>query len=378
MSGTAKWLAGIFVGSFSLVVGCSGGVASRGASGNSTSPDSGGNPADVPDGAAPVPGTDAAPGPTFVPDTGLEGAPFSLSDPSCQKSATQIFCSSVVYSVVDGTELHLDLYAPLSALTQKVPVIMYVHGGGWAFGSYHEVLSTAEQLQQGRAVVSVEYRLTLLPDRVTPSGVVFPMNLIDVKTAVRWLRIKGSGFIDGSRILAYGFSAGAHLASVLATSSKVAAFEGRGDLSVPTTVKAAVALSAAFDFHVFVPTNPPLDPACAGLNKKPGDNPQQLVPILVGLTDINDPALLPRLDVLSSVTYLDADTPPMITFNGTCDQTQPYQTTQLLTDTLAAKGLTQVSVNIVPMAVHGSTVSAPAQQSLLQDFITQQLGPAMP
>jgi acetyl esterase/lipase len=307
-----------------------------------------------------------------VPDVGLEGAPFTLDDKACTSSATQIFCTDVVYSMVGTTSLHLDLYAPPAARTQKVPVIVYIHGGGWAVGTYHNPgLPVPQYLENGYAVMSIEYRLTQNPDG-SVSGVTFPENLKDTKTAIRWIRTKGASVFDGTKILAYGFSAGAHLAGLLATTAKVAAFDGRGDTSVPTSVTAALALSPQFDFHVFVPDNPPLAPECAGLNTKPGQDPQALIPLLIG-ADMQDPANAAKLDALNAVTYLDADAAPLMTFNGTCDQTVPYQTTKSLIDAVAAKGLSQISVNIVPLALHGTTIQKPEQATMARDFILSQL-----
>jgi len=323
---------------------------------------------------APGDGTVAQGPATFTRDTGLEGAPFTLKDPACKTSATQTFCQSVVYSVVDQQSLHLDLYAPPAASTKKVPVIVYVHGGGWAHGSYHGPgIDTDYYLSKGYAIMSVEYRLTLANNQ--PTGLTFPENLRDVKTAIRWIRMKASSVLDGQKIVAYGFSAGAHLVSLLATTSKVAKFDGRGDPTVPVSVSGAVMLSAAFDFHVFVPDNPPLAPECDGLNEEPDPNkPQLLIPLLIG-GDINDPANAPKLDEMDSSRYADADTAPMITFNGTCDQTQPYQSTETLKAAITSKGLTQIDVNIVPMAVHGGTLAGTAEKTKVQTFIDRWLGP---
>lgn len=311
----------------------------------------------------------------FVHDPGLEGAPFSLTDAACQKNATQIACQDVVFSKVGGVDLHLNLFAPLAAQTSKVPLIVFIHGGGWALGTYKQVgLDVDSYIAKGWAVASIEYRLTLGANH-QPTGIKFPDNIQDVKTAIRWFKTKAAAFIEPTKIVSYGFSAGAHLSSLLATTANVKEFDGRGDPSVPVNVAGSVCLSAAFDFHVFVPDNPALAPECAGRNTKPDDDKaQELVPLLIG-GDINDPANAPKLDALNSARYVDASSAPMITFNGTCDQTQPYQSVFDLQKVVEDKGLTQVETHIVPLAIHGSTLSNAAEKTALATFMAARLSP---
>jgi acetyl esterase/lipase len=309
---------------------------------------------------------------TFVDDPGLDGAPFSFSDAACVSTADRITCQDIVYSVVGGTSLHLDVIAPQAATAGPVPTIVYLHPGGWSVGSYHQLsqLQLPTYLARGYAVVSVEYRLTLAPDH-SVSGVVFPDNLEDVKTAVRWLRIKGAGFVDPDRILVYGVSAGAHLGALVATTPAVPAFDGRGDPSVSTAVRAFVGLSTPIAFHWFVPENPPLDASCP--SQPPGQDPQQGVSWLLG-GDLDDPMYTDELAALSPTTYFGATTPPMLLFAGTCDQTVPYQETVEAGNDAKALGLSQIQTVIVPNAFHGTTLDTPASQAAADAFIAAQLG----
>src|SRR5215212_7394083 len=85
-----------------------------------------------------VPEPEPDPAPDWTTDAGLEGAPFRLDSPACSTSADRVFCTDVVYSEVGATKLRLDLYAPLAARTKRVPAIIYLHGGGWSRGTYHD------------------------------------------------------------------------------------------------------------------------------------------------------------------------------------------------------------------------------------------------
>ncbi len=324
-----------------------------------------------------VPVIDAAPAPV-TPDPGLEGSPFELSDPSCTELSDQIQCTNVVYSIVNPgqteTRLHLDLHLPLAAKTARVPTIVFLHPGGWSVGSYHALsqLQLASYLARGYAVVSVEYRLTLNPDH-SVSGITFPDNLKDVKTAVRWLRIKAGAFVDPDRLMAYGVSAGAHLAALVGATSSVVAFDGRGDPSVSTAVKAVVGISTPSDFHLFKPRNPPLADTCP--SQPPGQDPQQGVSWLLGVASIDD-ATEEALTTVSTLPYLDTSSPPMQFFAGTCDQTVPYQGVDVsLRSRMQELGLSQIHVFISPNAFHGTTLQAPQAQATLDAFVASQLDP---
>lgn len=85
-----------------------------------------------------------------------------------------------------GDSLALDLYTPKN-ISGKLPVLIYVHGGGWIEGSkavyadnYLEN-TIAKLMAKQYAVISINY--TLLNDSTH-----FPLPLQDTKDAVRWVR----------------------------------------------------------------------------------------------------------------------------------------------------------------------------------------------
>jgi acetyl esterase/lipase len=177
-----------------------------------------------------------------------------------------------------------------------VPAIVYVHGGGWHPQTY---------LDAGYVVLSIEYRLTADPFKQT-TGITFPENLIDVKTALRWLRAKAAGFVDGNHLLAYGFSAGAHLVSVLGTTTGVAEFEGCGDPRISSAPTAVVGLSTPLDLHLFFRQNPPLDGVCPSqLLPVPTGTPADDVSLVLGVApaDFETLAGSPKLEWVSAMKY---------------------------------------------------------------------------
>ncbi|MDI1341894.1 alpha/beta hydrolase [Polaromonas sp.] len=108
----------------------------------------------------------------------------------------------------DGHGLPARLYAPS---TDKLPVLLYFHGGGFTIGSIatHDILCRQLSLLAGCAVVSLDYRLA--PEHR------FPTAAHDAEDALHWLATHAGGLgLDGSRMAVGGDSAGGTLAAMCA------------------------------------------------------------------------------------------------------------------------------------------------------------------
>jgi len=114
--------------------------------------------------------------------------------------------------VVDGSERQkLDLYIPAGDQTER-PIVVWIHGGGWARGSKDNIGACSWVLAHGYAVASVGYRLT--------DEAVFPNQMMDCKRAITWLRENGWKYgLSKSKIVVWGSSAGGHLASMVGLTS---------------------------------------------------------------------------------------------------------------------------------------------------------------
>ncbi len=114
----------------------------------------------------------------------------------------------------------LDLARPKDAAPHPRPAIVFIHGGGWRGGDKRAgnfIGPAMEYAAKGYVTISVNYRL----DRQ-----ILPC-VHDVKCAVRWLRAHATRYnIDPNRIGAYGNSAGAHLATLLALSPTIRELDG--------------------------------------------------------------------------------------------------------------------------------------------------------
>jgi acetyl esterase len=91
------------------------------------------------------------------------------------------------------------------------PVVLYLHGGGWALGSVEEAEPLCRRLanSSGWAVLAVDYRLA--PEHPYPAAIE------DVERAVAWLERHGAALgVDASRLALAGDSAGANLGAAVA------------------------------------------------------------------------------------------------------------------------------------------------------------------
>jgi acetyl esterase/lipase len=108
-----------------------------------------------------------------------------------------------------GVRNLMDFYLP-PAGTEARPLVICIHGGGWAGGDKSAYAWLGEALaRKGFAAVSLTYRFA--PTWHAPT------QMDDVQRAVRWLRKNAAQYgLDPERFGAIGGSAGAHLTSYLA------------------------------------------------------------------------------------------------------------------------------------------------------------------
>src|SRR5215211_6598764 len=120
----------------------------------------------------------------------------------------------VIYGVVGGEPLLLDIYQS-SARADLRPAVMLTHGGGMWTGSRSHMEHPARQLAQaGYVAFSVDYRLV----NAAAGQHRWPAQLDDVQRAVRWVRAHAATYgVDPGRVGAFGWSAGGQLAALLGT-----------------------------------------------------------------------------------------------------------------------------------------------------------------
>jgi acetyl esterase/lipase len=139
----------------------------------------------------------------------------------------------------------LDLYLPASP-RGPLPLIVWVHGGGWRSGSKDQCLPLRQGfLERGYAIASVGYRLS--------GDAIFPAQIEDCKGAIRWLRAHAHEHgLDPHRFGLWGSSAGGHLVALAGTSDGVKEFETGAHLDQSSRVQAVCDFFGPSDFVAFV------------------------------------------------------------------------------------------------------------------------------
>ncbi|QIQ86785.1 alpha/beta hydrolase [Erythrobacter sp.] len=125
---------------------------------------------------------------------------------------------SVLYG--EHPRQQVDVYEPEAAV-DPLPLVLFVHGGGWRIGSHKLVqVKPAHLNAQGYYFASTGYRLV--------PNVTVEQQAEDIGAALKALRGQAGAIgFDADRIVLMGHSAGAHLAALVATDPKYAgeAFE---------------------------------------------------------------------------------------------------------------------------------------------------------
>src|SRR5918994_6685707 len=220
----------------------------------------------------------------------------------------------VVYGVVAGEPLLLDVYRSLPPGKPR-PAVVLIHGGGMWTGSPAHMEHPAQRLARaGHVAFSVDFRLV---DAAT-GGHRWPAQLDDVQRAVRWVRAHAVDHgIDPMRVGAYGWSAGGQLAALLGTRDTRDATAPLA--SYPSRVSCVVDLAGDVDLAAY--TKPPaLHEVVALLGGTPQEVPE-------------------RYRDASPLSWIDGRTAPFLVVHGTQDDVVPIDQSRRLVAALRAAGV---------------------------------------
>jgi acetyl esterase/lipase len=232
---------------------------------------------------------------------------------------------SVVYGVVAGEPLLLDVYRSLRGMEPR-PAVVLIHGGGMWTGSRADMEQPAQQLARaGYVAFSVDYRLV----NAAAGRHRWPAQLDDVQRAVRWVRANAADYgIDAMRVGAYGWSVGGQLAALLGTRDTRDASAPLA--SYPSRVACVVDLAGDVDLTAY--TQPPaLYEVVALLGGTPQEVPE-------------------RYRDASPLSWIDGRTAPFLVVHGTQDDVVPIEQSRRLVAVLRAAG---VDVQFVELAGTG-------------------------
>ncbi len=241
-----------------------------------------------------------------VQQTPMVVEPFGFTVPD-RIRATQ----DVVYKMIDGLELGLDVFSPAGTSTPN-PLIVLIHGGYWRTGDKGERIQLAVELADlGYTVASMNYRT---------SGVApFPAAIEDIRDAIVHLTEHADDYaIDPTRMVFYGGSAGGHLSAFLGLAantpdrSYVEGLDARA-------IKGIITLYGMHDLTLPIQREHPFTEEFIGAGWD--DDPDTYVDA-------------------SPVSHVDADDPPLLIIHGALDGSVSVQNSDSLVRRLDEAGVT--------------------------------------
>lgn len=255
--------------------------------------------------------------------------------------------------VVDGHERQkLDLYVPQTG-DGPLPVIIWIHGGGWQSGSKDACPPLRNgSTERGYAVASINYRLS--------GDAVFPAQIEDCKAAIRWLRAHAEDYrLDPQRFGVWGSSAGGHLVALVGTSGDVKAFDVGAHLDQSSRVQAVCDFFGPTDFVVFVTT--------PGYERHATANSPEAK--LIGGAVVENKA---KAGLANPIAYVCQDDPAFLNVHGDQDPTVPINQSQLLYAGLKLAGVS-VHFHTIKGAGQGQGFGGPEIEPMVGDFFDRVL-----
>ena len=249
------------------------------------------------------------------------------------------------YAQVKGVSLKLDLYRPSAMPSAPMPLVIWVHGGGWRNGSKTNC-PAAWLATKGYAVASLDFRL--LPEHPWPAQIEDPI------AALRWLRQESGKYgYDASRSAAMGGSSGGH----------VVALWGTLPLPAEDKVKAVVDLYGPTDLLTMPPNVLSEKRTRADLAKANGA-------LLLGGIVMDQPE---KAKAVSALHQVSKDDVPFLIMHGMDDPGVPVDQSERLHAALKTAGV-ESTLKLIPGAGHGGKeFDSPESRALIQAFLDRHL-----
>jgi acetyl esterase/lipase len=245
----------------------------------------------------------------------------------------------------------LDIYYPRTAVYEKAPSVIYMHGGGWQINtksSETNQLAVIDGLRdEGFAVISIDYRK--LPEYY------FPKPVSDALCSVRFLRANNEALgIDSEKIGIYGFSAGGHLAAMVGLLDSQNEFNEGPYKEQSSRVKAVATLAGIFSFEEAVRYN----------------NELKIRYFMNGAdTKVGQP-----------ISYVSPDDPPFLLVHGLQDQYVAPEQDQVLSGALKTAGVTHTILHVQnaehglgPVEAGAPTPSNEQTSKAIRDFLKKKI-----
>ena len=249
----------------------------------------------------------------------------------------------------DHARQNLDLTVPVS--DKPLPLLIWVHGGGWEGGDKGGRNPARLFLDKGYAVASVNYRYS--------KQAVFPAQYHDCQAAVRYLRTNAKKYnLDPDAFGAWGASAGGHLVALLGTAADVPELDGDPKSKVSPKVQAVFDWFGPTDLTKLSPTQAKDNPITRLLGGPTGETKELAVK--------GNP-----------ITHVSKGDAPFLIAHGTTDRLVPLSQSELLQAALKKSGI-ESEMMVFDGAGHGDgefakQATAPANREKVTAFFAKHL-----
>ncbi len=259
-----------------------------------------------------------------------------------------ILHSNIAYNN-DTLQKHLlDIYLP-SKPSKKMPLVIFVHGGGWLSNDKYADMSymkntISEIVSKGYALASIDYRWS--------TEAVFPAQAQDCNKAIACLYEHANKYgFDRSKFVLMGFSAGGHLASLvgLSNNNHIKEFIMPGSKN-SFTFKGVIDFYGPADLMLF-PRN---------------DDPTSPESLLIGATPLSRPDLSKKA---SPINYVDKNDPPFLIIHGEKDDMVSPKQSQLLSSWLNVYGVRNEIIIVKDAPHYGDMFDTPDIRNKVFSFL---------
>ena len=234
----------------------------------------------------------------------------------------------IQYARDDHPKHRLDILRLKDAPKDPMPVLVWIHGGGFTGGSKTSGYPRLTRfVKRGYLGVTIDYRLG--------GEVAFPEHLQDCKCAIRFLRAHAKEYnLDPRRIGVWGSSAGGNLVAMLGVTGGIREFEGKsGWPGYSSRVQAVLEYFGMTDFLAIY------ELAKAGKSTErflPMDGNESISRLLGVEKYFEHPDLCRKA---SPTTYASKDDAPFYIFHGDQDPLTPASQGELLNKVLREAGV---------------------------------------
>ena len=255
------------------------------------------------------------------------------------------YSKDIPYAGTENERQTLDIITPINKTKKKLPVIIFIHGGGWKNGSKAMALRIIDPfLTSGDYIgIGVNYRLS--------GEAKWPAQLHDCKAAIRWVKANAKTYgINKDKIVVWGTSAGGHITSMLSVTSNDKTLEGTLGNHLEETSSVTCAIDGFGPKDFLMEKTVSVIPELVNNNFK-GSN-YNVYNLLDGGEDLKEKAR-----IASPFYHINSEMAPLFIYHGTSDPLVNMAHSELFYNKAIEEGISKVYLTKVEGLKHEPKIS---------------------